>query len=124
MGHPKKYEDIVYYVKLILGTLIVLSNFLVFGLLVTKDKKRATDILILANLFVDAIYGLQMICWPAKFLYSPDNPDLSLLAIYMEDSLIFLSLSMVVVMAYNRYVAVVTPFRLQDFTKTQTGEAL
>ena len=99
------------YLKLLLGMLIFLPNSLIFGILVTKKKKKATDYLILSNLLMDAIYGLQMCCVASVTLLMPSKPYLFLLALFLEYALIFSSLSMLVVMSLNRYVAVVKPFR-------------
>ena len=49
------------HVAIVLGVLVFLVNMLVFTVLVKKRKKRATEVLVLFNLFMDSVYGLDLI---------------------------------------------------------------
>ena len=46
---------------MVLGILVFLANAFVFLVLVRKQKKRATEVIVLFNLFVDTLYGLDLI---------------------------------------------------------------
>ena len=109
------HNTLAFLTKLILGISVFSCNFIVFCVWITKPDKRATDTLILTNLFIDSIYGLQMICLTDKYLYGRDHGigawDMTFLVFFMQDSLMFFSLCMLVVMSINRYLAVVRPIR-------------
>ena len=111
-------ENVLFYTQVILGSLVFIFNFAIFCILVTKTKKKATDTLVLTNLFMDALYGLLMSCVQSTFV-KMDNIDTVFVSLtyYIEDSLIFFSLAMLVLMTLNRYYAVVRPVRYKIYFK-------
>ena len=101
---------IVYPLKALLGVLVFISNFFVFLIFMTRNKKVPTDYLIMPNLFVDSLQGIAT-CFPyylisGKFIFS---------SAFVEEIFIFFSLVMLMLMTLNRYTAVLRPIKYKKW---------
>ena len=97
-----------YYSLMALGVLIFLSNFTIFGILLSKSKKRPSELLVIFSLLIDSIYGLWITIFSSFRLYY------SAQWVGVFNSLSFLSLSVCTFLLhnfvnFNRYIAVMRP---------------
>ena len=97
---------IVYPIKLLLGISVFITNLFIFVIFVRKQKREPSDWLILPNLLIDAFHGLGM-CIPLYLL----TPAIMVKGALFFQSFIFFSLTMLILMTVNRYIATVRPIK-------------
>ena len=92
--------------------LVFAFNFIIFSIFAMKKKKSPSDCLVLPNLMIEGLHGLGL-CVPFYFL----DPDWFMKVQFCLQILIFFSLVMLVLMAFNRYVAAVRPLKYKGWFK-------
>ena len=94
---------------------IGISNYLLNGsillFMVRKPKKTASEVLIVATLSIDLLYGVCLVYLGIVQSVEPGNSNLVFFHHICYYSLILTSLMMQIFIAVNRYFAVVKPFQ-------------
>ena len=104
------------YFFIVIGSVAAFMNFAIFCVLVQKKKKMASELLVVTNLLIDGFYGLLLISIGVLNLTDLNLDRLSGLDFancaagkVPGTFLIFASLCLVLIMAFNRYLAVKRP---------------
>ena len=111
-----------------IGLIILGSNLTVTFIFLRKDKKFASDYLIITGLLGDAVYGLMFLSFPFIIgflaLYRFLNGDFELCFVasylFLDSALTLFSLLIIFCMTVNRYIAVVKPFKYNYYFKKRT----
>ena len=109
------------YIFIITGVAAAIMNFSIFSILVQKKKKMASEHLVVANLFIDGCYGLLLVLIGSMNLTEIDLDALTGLDFancaagkVPGSLLIFASLCLVMVMLFNRYMAIQHPAKYKE----------
>ena len=109
------------YIFIITGVAAAIMNFSIFSILVQKKKKMASEHLVVANLLIDGCYGLLLVLIGSMNLTEIDLDALTGLAFancaagkVPGSLLIFASLCLVMVMLFNRYMAIEHPTKYKE----------
>ncbi|XP_063714612.1 uncharacterized protein LOC134842272 [Symsagittifera roscoffensis] len=116
--------SVISYTLFIMGSAAFFANLAIFILLLQKPNKQASEILVLCNLVIDAIYALNLawvgLCNVAD-IFVDKIVGLKFQCIIRRIPYTFLilaSLLLLIIMTLNRYVAVKMPFRYKVLFKT------
>ncbi|XP_075240102.1 uncharacterized protein LOC142335473 [Convolutriloba macropyga] len=120
----KQLFSVISYILLFMGFAAFLANLAIFLLLIRKTNKLASEMLVLTNLVIDALYALNL-AWTGLFNVTDIFVD-KLVSRQFQcvirrvpyTFLILASLLLLIVMTLNRYVAVKMPFRYKVIFKT------
>ena len=104
--------DILYIFRLIIGMVVLAFNFIIFSIFAMKKKRSPSDCLVLPNLMIEGLHGLGL-CVPLYFL----DPDWVMKGQFCLQILVFFSLVVLILMAFNRYVAAVRPLKYKLWFK-------
>ena len=120
----QRFLTIISYLLLFIGIGAFFANGTIFLLLLRKQNKLASELLVLGNLLIDALYGLTLFsvgfCNVNNVYLAEITGYLPLQCIIRRVPYTFLvlaSLCLLIVMTLNRYVAVKIPFRYKILFK-------
>ncbi|XP_075261989.1 uncharacterized protein LOC142353591 [Convolutriloba macropyga] len=120
----QRFLFITSYLLLFIGIGAFFANSVIFLLLLQKINKLASELLVLCNLLIDALYGLVLFsvgfCNVNNVYLSEITGYLPLQCIIRRVPYTFLvlaSLFLLIIMTLNRYVAVKVPFRYKILFK-------
>ena len=132
VGNSSEYLDDVHfsagilfklcsYIFIVMGTLAALMNFSVFSILSQKKKKVASELLVLTNLIIDGSYGLLLVLTGVMNVADVNLSRLlgldsiSCIVIKVPSTfLVFASLFLVLIIAFNRFMAVKYPISYKN----------
>ena len=109
------------YFFIIVGSVALIMNFFIFYVLVQKKRKMANEYFVVAHLLVDGSYGLLLVSIGVINLTDVDIDNITgidflncSIGKVPSTFLIFASLCLVLLVALNRYYAVIRPIPYKD----------
>ena len=107
---------ILSFVVLFFAATIMILNATVLVLLFRKSTKKSTDVLVFSNLSLNILFGTHLGYLAIAFIvgslkWSSENSRFDTIMIMVFDFLVVILMMLQIIMAVNRYVAIMKPLR-------------
>ena len=125
-------ETVILIAYCVMAMIILGSNLAIAFIFLRKDKKFASDYLIITGLLGDGVYGLMFLSFPFVIkiltLICPNKFEFGICFmisyLFLDSALTLFSLLLIFCMTLNRYIAVVKPFKYKYYFKKRTVIAI